>query len=151
AGQTANLNDDIKAEPNTPFASGVPKHRFATMPWGIAFFHNAFKALGVVSAGDYVTVMSFDQNGKATIAPTGPASITRILTGTQRDPDPDRSIFLDGKAPRGIVINQNDTRAYTFNYVSRDVTIIDLTNNSALKTVATTQSKGDPTVQYGKE
>src|SRR5215510_7014169 len=151
ANQTANLNDDIKAEPNTAFANGVPKHRFATMPWGLAVFHNSFKALGVSSACDYVVVMNFDQNGKATIAPNGPASITRILTGTQRDPNPDRSIFLDGKSPRGIVINQTDSRAYTFNYVSRDVTIINLNTNAAIRTVATTASKGDPIIQLGKE
>jgi YVTN family beta-propeller protein len=150
-GQTANLNDDIKAEPATAFANGVPRHRFATMPWGLAFFHNSFKALGVSSACDYVVVINFDQNGKATIAPNGPASITRILTGTVRDPNPDRSIFQDGKAPRGIVINPNDTRAYTFNYVSRDVTIIDLTTNTPIRTVATTGAKGDPTIQLGKE
>jgi hypothetical protein len=151
AGQTSNLNDQIKAEPATAFANGVPKHRFATMPWGLAFFHNSFRALGVVSACDYVVVIDFDQNGKATVAPNGPASIKRILTGTERDPNLDRSIFLDGKTPRGVAINQNDTRAYTFNYVSRDVTIIDLTNNTAIRTVATTLAKGDPTVQLGKE
>jgi YVTN family beta-propeller protein len=149
--QTANLNDEIKAEPATAFANGVPKHRFATMPWGLAFFHNSFKALGVSSACDYVVVMNFDQNGKATIAPNGPGSITRILTGTQRDPNPDRSIFVDGKSPRGIVINQNDTRAYTFNYVSRDVTLINLTTNAPIRTVATTISKGHPVIQLGKE
>jgi YVTN family beta-propeller protein len=150
ANQTANLNDQIKAE--TPAViNGVPKHRFATMPWGLAFFHNSFKAVGVASACDYVVVINFDQNGKATIAPNGANNIVRIFTGTQRDPNPDRSIFLDGKAPRGIVISQNDTRAYTFNYVSRDVTIMDLTTDQAVKTVATTQAKGDPTIQLGKE
>ena len=119
AGQTANINDQIKAEPATAFATGVPKHRFATMPWGLAFFHNSFRALGAASACDYVIVIDFDQNGKATVTPNGPANIKRILTGTARDSNPDRSIFTDGKAPRGIAINQSDTRAYTFNYVYR--------------------------------
>jgi DNA-binding beta-propeller fold protein YncE len=32
-----------------------------------------------------------------------------------------------GRNPRGIVINGADTRAYVMNYVSRDVTVIDLT------------------------
>src|SRR5262245_33648546 len=61
AGQTANLNDEIKTEAATAFGNGVPKHRFATMPWGLAFFHNSFHALGVASACDYVVVMDFDQ------------------------------------------------------------------------------------------
>jgi YVTN family beta-propeller protein len=151
ANQTANLNDEIRLEGQDPFADGVPRHRFATMPWGLAFYHNSYKALGVSSACDYVVVMNFDANGKATISPAGPGSINRILTGTERDPDPDRSIFLDGKVPRGVVINQNDTRAYTFNYVSRDVTIIDLVNDAAIRTVDTTASKGNPVVQFGKE
>lgn len=154
AGQTANINDEIRLEPNVPFADGVPKHRFASMPWGLAFYHNSVKALGVASAADYVVVMDFDANGKAFIdrdPATDKTNIARILTGTQRDPDPDNSIFVNGKAPRGVVINQNDTRAYTFNYVSRDVTIIDLINERAIATVATTESKGDPVTQYGKE
>ncbi|HVF91073.1 MAG TPA: hypothetical protein VNH22_13470 [Blastocatellia bacterium] len=154
AGQTANINDEIRLEPNTPFPDGVPKHRFAAMPWGLAFYHNSVKAIGVASAADYVVVMDFNQNGKAVIDRDPAAdktNIGRILTGTRRDPNPDNSIFLDGKAPRGIVINQNDTRAYTFNYVSRDVTIIDLVNERPIGTVATTQSKGDPVIQYGKE
>lgn len=150
-GQTANLNDEIKAESDTPFANGVPKKRFATMPWGLAFYHNSFRALGVISACDYLAVLNFDANGKATISAGGAGNINRILTGTQRDPNPDRAIFLDGKAPRGVVINQDDTRAYTFNYVSRDITIIDLTTDSPIATVPTTSSKGDATVQLGKE
>jgi YVTN family beta-propeller protein len=154
AGQTANINDEIRLEPNTPFADGVPKHRFASMPWGLAFYHNSFKALGIASAADCVMVMDFDQNGKAFIDrdPTADkTNIVRILTGTKRDPNPDNSLFLDGKTPRGVVINQNDTRAYTFNYVSRDVTIIDLVNEKPVITVATTESKGDAVIQYGKE
>ena len=132
------------------FADGVPKHRFAAMPWGIAFYHNSVKALGVASAADYVVVMDFDQNGKAFIDRDPAADktdIVRILTGTRRDPNPDNSLFLDGKAPRGVVINQADTRAYTFNYVTRDVTIIDLVNDRPIGTIATTQSKGNPVIQ----
>jgi YVTN family beta-propeller protein len=151
ANQTRNLNDEIRGESQDPFANGVPRHRFATMPWGLAFYHNSFKALGISSACDYAVVMSFDQNGKATIAPNGAANIKRILTGTQRDADANRSIFTDGKVPRGVVINQNDTRAYTFNYVSRDVTIMDLVNDVPIRTVATTASKGDAKIQLGKE
>ena len=32
-----------------------------------------------------------------------------------------------GRNPRGIVINNADTRAYVMNYISRDVTVLDLT------------------------
>ena len=154
AGQAANINDEIGNEPAPPFADGVPKHRFAAMPWGMAFYHNSLRALGVASAADYVVVMDFDQNGKSLIDRDPSAdktNIARILTGTRRDPNPDNSIFVDGKAPRGVVINKSDTRAYTFNYASRDVTFIDLVNERPIATVATTQSKGNPIIQYGKE
>jgi hypothetical protein len=63
----------------------------------------------------------------------------KINTGTglpavQNDPaDPTRVLQIKvGKNPRGIVINRNDTRAYVMNYVSRDVTIIDLTRTPEL-------------------
>jgi hypothetical protein len=32
-----------------------------------------------------------------------------------------------GKNPRGVVVNNADTRAYVFNYISKDVSVIDLT------------------------
>jgi YVTN family beta-propeller protein len=156
AGQTANLNDEIRLETTHPFPDGTPRHRFATMPWGLAFFHNSNRALGVASASDYIVMIDFDANGKAVIdqdpdPAAGKTDIARILTGIRRDPDSNHSIFFDGKSPRGVVINQGDTRAYTFNYVSRDVTIIDLVSERPLATVATTESKGHPVVQYGKE
>ena len=34
-----------------------------------------------------------------------------------------------GKNPRGIVVNSADTTAYVMNYVSRDVTVIDLSGS----------------------
>lgn len=156
AGQTANINDEIRLETPNAFGDDTPRHRFASMPWGIAFYNNSNRAIGVSSAADYVVVIDFDQNGKARIdrdadPAFGRTDIARILTGTRRDPNPDRAVFVDGKAPRGIVINPSDTRAYTFNYVSRDVTIIDLVNERPISTVATTQSKGDAVIQLGKE
>ena len=150
AGQTANFNDEIRLESQAAI-NGTPNHRFATMPWGLAFFHNSYRALGVSSACDYVVEISFDANGKGTISPSGPTSIRRILTGRTVTLEPEKEIFEDGKAPRGIVISPNDTRAYTFNYVSRDVSAIDLTAGRTFETIATTASEGDPDVQYGKE
>src|SRR5262249_6921603 len=48
-----------------------------------------------------------------------------------------------GSAPRGIVINSTDTRAYVMNYVSRDVSVIDLTANPE-RVIATLQSAALP-------
>ena len=44
-----------------------------------------------------------------------------------------------GKNPRGIVINSTDTRAYVWNYVSRDISVIDLTQSP--ETVAATEKE----------
>src|SRR5204862_3711357 len=62
-----------------------------------------------------------------------------------------------GKHPRGIVVSSNDRTAYVMNYVSRDVTVIDLTGT--VEKVATTLSAAslptagtqDDRVQIGKE
>ena len=51
------------------------------------------------------------------------------LAAVQSDPsDPTRVLEIAvGKNPRGIVVNSTDTLAYVMNYVSRDVSVIDLT------------------------
>ena len=48
-----------------------------------------------------------------------------------------------GKNPRGIVVNSGDTRAYVWNYVSRDISVIDLTQ-SPEKVIATLSSTALP-------
>jgi hypothetical protein len=62
-----------------------------------------------------------------------------------------------GKNPRGIVVNPTDTRAYVMNYVSRDVSVLDLTGAKEA-TVATMTSAPlpaagtlDAKIQIGKE
>jgi hypothetical protein len=62
-----------------------------------------------------------------------------------------------GRNPRGIVVNEDDTRAYVMNYISRDVTVIDLTGPRE-QVMATVRSAVLPTpgtleekVHIGKE
>jgi hypothetical protein len=84
----------------------------------------------------------------ATGAPTvlsDPADSTRVLE------------IPVGRNPRGIVVNWRDTRAYVMNYISRDVTVIDLTGTREQVT-ATLASASLPTpgtpedlVHIGKE
>jgi hypothetical protein len=38
-----------------------------------------------------------------------------------------------GKNPRGVVVNNADTRAYVMNYISKDVSVIDLTVSPELE------------------
>src|SRR5205814_9756676 len=72
--------------------------------------------------------------------------------------DPTRVLQINtGSNPRGIVVNDSDTRAYVMNLVSRDVTVIDLTGPRASGS-ATVQSAPLPApgtladkIQIGKE
>jgi hypothetical protein len=53
-----------------------------------------------------------------------------------------------------MAINLSDTRGYVWNYVSRDVTIVDIPNDRVLYTVPSAPQPSDPTgriVQHGKE
>jgi cytochrome c peroxidase len=77
----------------------------------------------------------------------------------QSDPlDPTRVLQIKvGKNPRGIVVNSTDTRAYVMNYISRNVSVLDLTT-SPEQLRATLQSASLPapgtqadSVHIGKE
>jgi hypothetical protein len=48
-----------------------------------------------------------------------------------------------GRNPRGIVINNTDTRAYVMNYISRDVTVLDITRFPE-QTIATLRASALP-------
>jgi hypothetical protein len=64
----------------------------------------------VLDAGGMPTI-----NAPTALLPPGtPSAIVRIEVG---------------KNPRGLVINSSDTRAYVMNFISRDVSVVDLTQN----------------------
>ena len=87
---------------------------FVTQPWAIAFKHAADQGY-VVSAASNVVV-------KINVAPlTG-------LPSVALDPAAAEKVLQIpvGANPRGIVVNAADSRAYVMNYISRDVTVIDL-------------------------
>lgn len=60
-----------------------------------------------------------------------------------------------GKNPQGIAINKQGTRAYVFNYVSRNVSVVNLVNDTVLGTIRTQAlppvGTSDETVQVGAE
>ena len=94
--------------------TGTPK-LFITQPWAIAFKHNGNEGY-VVSAASNIA-------GQGEGRPARPARCHRAVSTADRHAC---SRYRRGKNPRGIVINSTDTRAYVMNYVSRDVTVIDL-------------------------
>lgn len=107
-GLTVNLHSAVAAQ-----AEGTRK-LFLAVPWSIAF--KTQENVGyVVSAGSNVVVK----------VASDPA--TGALT-VQNNPIDSTVLQIPvGRNPRGIVINNTDTRAYVMNYISRDVTVIDIT------------------------
>ncbi len=142
-GLTVNLNKGIQFEPDFDDNLGRPLKRFVTNPYFIAFRHNSNSGYVISAASDQAVKLELDANGKPTInAPTAPGGadgIVRIITG---------------KNPRAMVINQNDTRGYIWNYVSRDVTVVNLSNDATLDTIVTAAQPSDALgreIQKGKE
>jgi YVTN family beta-propeller protein len=110
--QTINMNRGVQFE-------AVGKKLFITTPIGIAFKRGANEGYVVSAATDRLVRVQLDTNGAPTInAPLNandPGSIIRIAVG---------------KNPRGICINSTDTRAYVMNFVSRDVSVVDIQTGS---------------------
>jgi YVTN family beta-propeller protein len=86
---------------------------FPSVPWAIAFKTNENVGYVVSAASNIVTKITVDP---ATGAPS-------VAIGQ----DKRVADIPVGRNPRGIVINSRDTRAYVYNAVSRDVTVVDLT------------------------
>lgn len=138
AGKTINMHAAVRDQTN-------PAKLFNTLPWAVAFKNGADQGFVISAAGNVVI--------KLTVNPaTGEAAV-------QSDPaDPTRVLQIPvGKNPRGIIVNSNDTRAYVMNYVSRDVSVLDLTA-SPENVIAKLQSASlpepgtlDDKVQIGKE
>ncbi|HEX5692974.1 MAG TPA: YncE family protein, partial [Roseiflexaceae bacterium] len=133
--------------------AGKTKLFFAN-PWAIAFTNQSGAgAAYVVSAGsDLLVKLNVDANG--VLAFTGDADTTRYID--LNDPDEPVTSGADaGKNPLGIVINDAGTRAYTMNFISRNVSVIDLASDSVVDVVRTTElpppNTLDEILQVGKE
>ncbi len=132
SGQTINLNRGVQFEP-------VGQRLFNTTPNALAFKPAAqsYGAEGFVVAGgiDRLVRVTVDSSGAPTIhAPTNsgdPGNIIRIAVGNN---------------PQGIAINPAGTRAYVMNYISRDVSVVDISGIDPLAyhEMARVQSVGFP-------
>ncbi|HWW87486.1 MAG TPA: beta-propeller fold lactonase family protein [Vicinamibacterales bacterium] len=108
ANQTINMHKAV--------ADASPPRLFHTIPWALAFKHGADEGYVISAASNIVFKLAVDpQTGAAQVQlnPSDPSHVLQIPVG---------------KNPRGIVVNSTDTLAYVMNYVSRDVSVIDLTN-----------------------
>ncbi len=132
---------------------GKPRLFFAN-PWAIGFTTesgpgNAY----VVSAGSDLLV-KLNVNAAGELSFTGGASTTRYID--LNDPDnPATSGENAGKNPLGIAVTSDGTTAYVMNYVSRNVSVVDLTTDSVTEVIATADLPPagtlDEIIQVGKE
>jgi uncharacterized protein (TIGR03437 family) len=138
AGRTINMHSAVGAQTATP-------KRFITVPWAIALKNKADEGYVISAASNIVVKVKVDPATGAATVQNDPADATRVLQ------------IPTGKNPRGIVINSTDQTAYVMNYVSRDVTVIDL-SGAVERVTATLRSTNLPTagsqedkIQVGKE
>jgi YVTN family beta-propeller protein len=130
------------------------KRLFFANPWAIAFTNQSGTgAAYAVSAGSDLLV-------KVNVAADGILSNTAGADTTRHidlnDPtNPATSGDKAGKNPRGIVITGDGTRAYVMNFVSRNVSVVDLATDTVIEAIRTTPlpTPGSPEeeVQVGAE
>ena len=123
--QTINMHRAVADQP-----AAVPK-RFITQPWAMAFKHDSEEGYVVSAASNIVVKVGVNPSTGAPGVLKDPLDATRVLQ------------IPTGSNPRGIVINEEDTRAYVMNYVSRNVTVIDLLTPRET-VIATVQSASLP-------
>src|SRR5262245_24947689 len=114
SGLTINMNKGLGFE-------NVDQKLFMTTPITIAFKNGANEGFAVLGGVDRLVRVVLAADGTPTVnAPTA-ALPPGTLSDVVRIPV--------GKNPKGIVINSTDTRAYVLNYISRDVSVVDISGS----------------------
>lgn len=105
--------------------------------WGIGFTNSIGPgAAYVISAGsDLLVKVQVGADGKLEF--TEDADTTRYIDLNDPD-DPATNGNNAGKNPLGIVVDKTGTTAYTMNFVSRNVSVVDLTQDKVVHTIRTT-------------
>jgi YVTN family beta-propeller protein len=125
AGQTINMHTAVRDQTVQP-------KTFITLPWAMAFKHQANEGYVISAASNLVVKLTVDPA-------TGVAKVQNDVS------NPARVLQVPvGKNPRGIIVNSADTRAYVMNYVSRDVTVLNLTTVPESVLAASLQSAALP-------
>ena len=138
AGQTINMHLAVKNQTN-------PTKLFNTLPWAMAFKHATKEGYVAIAASNVIVKVVVDTATGASVVQNDPADPTRVLQ------------LPAGKNPRGIVINPADTRAYVMNYISRDITVLNIAAGESVL-AASVLSAAQPAagslaekIQIGKE
>lgn len=128
---------------------------FLTNPVAMTWRPDGSDAWAVIQNSDLIVRVTVDANGIPTVnnpLVAGPSTLVRV------DLQAVAAGALAGKAPRGIVINSAGTRAYVSNFISRSVTIVNISNPTSPaidSTIASTATPAantlDSVVQLGAE
>ncbi len=112
------------------------KKLFFANPWAIDFQNQSGGgAVYVVSAGSDLLV-KLRQEPDGSVVFTNGEQTTRYID--LNDPqNPATSGTNAGKNPRGIVMSANGARAYVMNFVSRNVSVIDMTTDQVIGAIQT--------------
>ena len=114
--------------------SGKTKLFFAN-PWAIAFTSQAGagSAYVVSAASDLLVKLNVDADGK--LGFTGGPTSTRYIDLNNAD-EPSTAGANAGKNPIGIAINSDGSRAYVANFVSHNVSVVNLATDAVIATMA---------------
>src|SRR5262249_48378780 len=128
---------------------------FMSNPVAMAWRPDGSDAWVVIQNSNLIARLTVDGAGIPTIAAplvAGPSQIVRVdLQDVPKDKekkkkgddDEDKKKDDDaiaGKAPRGIAINSTGNRAYVFNFISRSITAIDISNATMPRIVGTARA-----------
>jgi DNA-binding beta-propeller fold protein YncE len=120
----------------------IPQPRlFFPNPVAMAWRSDGSDAWIVVQNSNALVRVTVDANGTPTIgAPlaAGAGSIVRVDLEDVQEGE------IVGKAPRGLVLNSRGSRAYVFNFVSRSVSVVDLSVPSSPIIVGTARASKLP-------
>jgi YVTN family beta-propeller protein len=112
------------------------RREFFANPWAMAFstHSNAGSAYVVSAASDLLVKLNVDANGNLSF--TTDTDTTRYID--LNDPtNPSTSGVNAGKNPQGIAITSSGGLAYVANFVSRNVSVVNLTNDTVIAVVPT--------------
>jgi len=109
---------------------------FFANPWAIAFNNQIGTGFGyaVSAASDLLVKIPVAADGR--LGFTVDADTTRYID-LNNPTNPATSGANAGKNPQGIAINSTGTRAYVANFVSRNVSVVDLTTDTVVAVVPT--------------
>lgn len=128
------------------------KRLFFSNPWAIAFTNEsgAGNAYAVSSGSDLLVKLTVDASGALSF--TNGISTTRYID-LNNPKNAATSGAKAGKNPLGIVIHNN--KAYVMNYISRNVSVVDLASDSVAQVIQTTAlplaGTQDEQLHVGKE